>query len=802
MNSSSSNTSYSFCFILVVTIWSCILVILGGGHIVDAKPNHANNGYYLDTTTTTTTKTIPNTNTNTNTFSHQSVADAKSTLRKTINSKKNGGNNNNKINNNYIYVDNPSNSVEYHKYDSIHIKKQARGQRIKQMKRSFGTPNSGVGSSFLVGSSHLQNTVSAVSAATTPTSQANALVQLYDLWSGDQWYNSDNWLVGDPCNNMWYGITCNETTGDIIALDLAENNLFGRLTSDIADLTELVHLNIQNNNLNGDIPPTVFQSMKSLQILEIPNNQLSGDIAWTNNLPLTISLLWVAGNEFTGSIPLGWAKYQSLDLAFLELNQLTGTVPPEVGTYSSMRLFDIGFNNITGQLPKEIANLNNLTHFWAYDNQLEGNIPVEIGSMTKLEVIELTRNQMSGEIPSDMFPSTIPLRSIRFGGNNFTGNLDWICNLSNLQELLIEDNSFSILPVCSNKAPTQLINFVMSNNGLHGTIPIEFGNFTGLRFINLRQNKLFGSVPSTISNLVNLSRFDVSENRINCTLSEFMSPIKKLKLMSIIKADNNEITGEFSEDMFWDSDAEAELLTSVFIVNFAKNNISGPLSDYLSWMLSLSLLDLSNNHFNGEIPDVLNYLDDIRLNNNNLSSPIGQLPSFMKPSGDFIILENDNFECPTIVGKNSEISIEMDASYYNYSHCLCLPGYIGYNGSCSVCPENGICNGTHIKIPSGFFPYPSENTVQPSALIRCVVSNFGTTSCNPSNSDNFTCSVGYHDRLCARCEEGYYMRGSECLKCPKGARINCHLCICHFILFGIGSILCRNESPTVTPIKY
>eukprot|EP01133_Synstelium_polycarpum_P003788 gene3788-4368_t len=581
--------------------------------------------------------------------------------------------------------------------------------------------------------------------AATSALEKDALIKLYQSTIGEEWHRSDNWLQGDPCLDAWFGVDCS-TTGSIIQLNLPSNNLVGTIPSQLSQLVHLESIILDYNVLSDSIPSQLFINMDNLTSIQLQNNLLGGDISWTESLPLGIAFLWVAGNEFTGSIPKTWSKYPKLDFIFVELNRLTGQIPNEIGDLKMIRLLDIGFNDITGPIPETIKNLEHLTHFWCYDNRLSGNLPLALGNMTSIEMVEFTRNKLSGEIPIDLFSDRIPIQSIRLSGNKFRGTIDWICTLPKIVEILLDDNEFTDLPRCITMAPTQLVDFVVSGNGISGTIPEEFGNFTALRFINLRQNKLYGALPTSFNRCVNLSRLDISENRFNCSLPGIIDPIRKLSWISIIKANDNEITGEFNEDMFWDSDTETELLKSLFILDLSKNQLTGQISDYLSWMLSLSQLDLSHNRFVGSIPDVLNFLSELYLENNTMASPTGDLPSFMVPSHNLIQLEGETFSCPTILGKFSEIRISMDASYYNYSFCQCEIGTRGFNGTCEVCPENAVCpgGGNTIIVPSGYFPIPAVD--DPLMLLRCPVSNFGTTSCNPDSSSNYTCKVGYVDQ--------------------------------------------------------
>ena len=38
--------------------------------------------------------------------------------------------------------------------------------------------------------------------------QTAVLEALYAATNGAEWTNNENWLVGDPCDNKWFGITC------------------------------------------------------------------------------------------------------------------------------------------------------------------------------------------------------------------------------------------------------------------------------------------------------------------------------------------------------------------------------------------------------------------------------------------------------------------------------------------------------------------------------------------------------------------------------------------------------------------
>ena len=194
-----------------------------------------------------------------------------------------------------------------------------------------------------------------LSAGCTLTSPAekSALVALYDNTDGDNWYHNTNWKDGDPCANNWYGITCDCNNGDIMVLDLYNNNLTGTIPREIGNLTGLTRLNLYNNRLRGTI------------LTEIEN---------------LINLT---------SLSLG-------------KNQLTGSIPVEIGNLTNLRWLNLYDNQLTGSIPTEIGDLISLTSLHLYNNQLMGIIPEEVGNLTSLAELHLDNNYLSGEIPSSI----------------------------------------------------------------------------------------------------------------------------------------------------------------------------------------------------------------------------------------------------------------------------------------------------------------------------------------------------------------------------------------------------------------
>ena len=65
----------------------------------------------------------------------------------------------------------------------------------------------------------------------------DALADLYDQTNGRNWRRSDNWLTDAPLNR-WHGVTVNGD-GRVVAINLTNNGLVGRIPATINRLTEL-----------------------------------------------------------------------------------------------------------------------------------------------------------------------------------------------------------------------------------------------------------------------------------------------------------------------------------------------------------------------------------------------------------------------------------------------------------------------------------------------------------------------------------------------------------------------------------
>ncbi|PWA56896.1 hypothetical protein CTI12_AA412980 [Artemisia annua] len=118
------------------------------------------------------------------------------------------------------------------------------------------------------------------------------------------------WLVagGDPCAEGWQGVQC--VNSNITGIILNGANLGGELGENLGTFASIIQIDLGNNHIGGPIP---------------------------SNLPLTIKILTLSGN------------------------QLTGTIPDSISLLGQMTDFNLNNNHLTGVIPDSFQQLTPLT---------------------------------------------------------------------------------------------------------------------------------------------------------------------------------------------------------------------------------------------------------------------------------------------------------------------------------------------------------------------------------------------------------------------------------------------------------
>lgn len=342
-------------------------------------------------------------------------------------------------------------------------------------------------------------------AETAPAQQASlaeadraTLVDFHRATGGDRWRRRDGWLSDDPIGT-WHGVTVE--SGRVVRLDLADNNLRGRLPKVVAELSGLRVLRLDGNRLWGRIPPELGDLTGLLELV-LSSNLLSGTIPTELKRLSELRILGLRYTGLEGPLPAWLGELTELYELGLSGNYFDSPVPPELGNLRNLLTLYLSDAEVWGPMPPELGNLSQLHHLYLSDNHFSGSIPPELGRLARLQSIYLSRSNLSGEIPAELGNLT-GLRRLWLDDNNLTGPIpSTLGGLANLESLLLNNNRLSDSLPAELGGLTKLEEFYLSSNGFDGGVPPEWGQMSGLRELLLRGNpELAGALPRELTRL-------------------------------------------------------------------------------------------------------------------------------------------------------------------------------------------------------------------------------------------------------------------------------------------------------------
>ncbi|XP_052877380.1 receptor-like protein EIX2 [Gossypium arboreum] len=277
----------------------------------------------------------------------------------------------------------------------------------------------------------------------------------------------------------------------------------------------LGYLDLENNNLTGQIPPSLGHLNPS--VLNLRNNDMFGELPSTLQHSTSLIMLDLSDNHFSGSVP-AWIgdKLSKLEILSLRSNNFNGHIPQKICQLQSLRILDLDNNNISGSIPKCFSNLsamanksnqNSYMFQWSSTSYmfqwsststnlfcirallvLKGRVD-EYGTTLGLVIsMYLSTNRLIGEIPKEL-GSLVELQSLNLSGNLLIGNIpDEIGNM-------------------------ELESLDLSMNQLNGEIPSSFSNLNFLNHFNVSYNNLTGQIP-TSTQLQSFGNFSYMGNHL------------------------------------------------------------------------------------------------------------------------------------------------------------------------------------------------------------------------------------------------------------------------------------------------
>ncbi|XP_020999690.1 receptor-like protein EIX2 [Arachis duranensis] len=381
----------------------------------------------------------------------------------------------------------------------------------------------------------------------------------------------------------------------------------------------LMQLDISNAGIS-DITPEWFWALSTrLHRMNISYNNLTGIIP---DFPLRLTeypFIYLAANQFEGSIPLFLRRAVSLDLSNNKFSDVTSFVCAN-DTAERLGRLDISNNYLSGLIPDCWENFKSLAYIDVSNNNFSGQVPTSMGSVLELSVLILRNNSLTGELPFSM-KHCDNLVMLDAGENKLSGIIpSWIgSGLQQLQMLSLRKNHF------------------------FGSIPSSLCFLNGISFLDLSVNQLWGPIPKCFINFTAMTtqeRFLTDSYyyhyyTVHHNGGSEMYNYDIIALLMWKGAEHNFNNNKLllkgidlsSNHLSGDIPSELENLVELVSLNLSRNNLTGKIPSGIGRLLSLESLDLSRNHLFGSIPSSLaqiDFLSVLDLSHNNLS---GQIPT-------------------------------------------------------------------------------------------------------------------------------------------------------------------------------
>ena len=364
-----------------------------------------------------------------------------------------------------------------------------------------------------------------------PDSDAERLIQRYAL--AVLWFTNGPWtdtltiqgmevVDGDPLRNwfvgrnecLWTGVAC--VDGAVQEISLPAKGMVGTLPADLALLTGLKALKLDENELTGTIP-SFLTKFTALERLELHENNLTGPGIPTFASQLTsLKEYIVAGNELTGEFPDSLASMTQLEVFSVDGNLLVGTLPDFLADFSSLRGINFGFNDISGTLPSGLFQLTNLEELTIPGISFTGNYSLaDWQGLSKLTSLSLGQQNL-GSLEDDMvewWPNIEKITLIRCG---LEGTLpESFAAWDKLNLLGLSGNALTgTLPAAALAAWTNMDIFAVGFNNFRGTLPTEIGLWPNTTSFDVRHNTFTGTLPTEVGVMTKLIQFLVTDNQL------------------------------------------------------------------------------------------------------------------------------------------------------------------------------------------------------------------------------------------------------------------------------------------------
>ncbi|XP_052887855.1 receptor-like protein 13 isoform X3 [Gossypium arboreum] len=421
-----------------------------------------------------------------------------------------------------------------------------------------------------------------------------ALFQLKSFFNGN--YSLKDWVnvKGSNCCE-WEGVECNITTERVIGLYLN----FARQW----DNREWISNPYGYLNVSLFLP---FEELKSLElsgneIADLVDNQVSVSSAFNN-----LEILVLTQNYFNDSILSklkSLTNLKTLELNFNSIKSLRHFQGEKVQPMMNIEVLNLDYNFLNNNDLAYLKGLSSLKSLSIGGNQLEGAAGITDGerplNLTNLEELNLDENSFTNNLLAQLSGfSNLKSSSIR--NNQLKGSInikELLDTLSNLEELDMSGNEVKEFVPIKNKENGSLGKLKVANlngvfnNGAASLIQL-LETFSSVNTIHLRGNYFNDTfstqdqlhVPSKIEELV------LDRSSLNNNIFQSIGVLASLKILSLSGCG---LSGTLPTQGWCD-------LRKFEVLDLSENALKGTLPSCLANLSSLHYLDISGNQFVGK----------------------------------------------------------------------------------------------------------------------------------------------------------------------------------------------------------
>nr|XP_017251198.1 PREDICTED: probable LRR receptor-like serine/threonine-protein kinase At1g53440 [Daucus carota subsp. sativus] len=264
-------------------------------------------------------------------------------------------------------------------------------------------------------------------------------------------------------------------------------NLTGELPDEFAQLTHLGDINLSHNYISGTIPkafgqlsvyflydfvrilalhsgfcrsllgnrlhgliPAELANVTTLEELLLEDNLLEGPLPQNFGNLIGLRRFILSANKFNGTIPETFGNLKNLTDFRIDGNEFSGKIPDFIGNWTNITRLDLQGTGLEGPIPSSISSLKNITELRISDLSganstfpdlkdmqlhvlilknclIKGAIPEYLGGFSELKILDLSFNSLSGQIPDSMASLNLYLKFMFLSHNSLTGEIpSWI----------------------------------------------------------------------------------------------------------------------------------------------------------------------------------------------------------------------------------------------------------------------------------------------------------------------------------------------------------------------------------------